>query len=145
MEHKGFPVQLDELNEAVIQWVNEICQKTSGGLNETRLERFAHEKSCLTQLPSRPFDCRQAIQVRVSRESLIRVKNNWYSVPPEHIGEELTVRIDPLSHKAEVFTGEVLGRGITMKQEEQTSVIFSQSLSANYVVNSCLRDFKLRG
>ena len=124
VEYKGLPVELDELNEAVIQWIDEICGNIIGGLNQTRSQRFAHERSFLTPLPSRQFDCRTPIPVRVSRESLIRIKNNWYSTPPEYIGEELTVRIDPLSQNAEIFAGEVFVRGITVNLEERNQRYF---------------------
>jgi len=119
MEHKGRPVQIAQLNETVLGWVEQMSRKIIGGLNETRLERFTHEKAFLTQLPPKPFDCRQLLQVRVSRESLIRVRNNWYSVSPKYIGEEITVRIDPLSPKAEVFAGKTLIRSITVDLEER--------------------------
>ncbi len=119
IEHKAFPVVLDELNEAVLHWSDTICQKKVGGLNETRHERFAHEKSFLIPLPKQAFDCRQTIPVRVSGESLIRVKNNWYSVPPQYIGEQLTVRIDPLTHQAEVSAGEFLVRMFNVNHEER--------------------------
>jgi len=102
IEHKAFPVILDELNESVLSWAERICQKKIGGLDETRNERFAHEKPFLTPLPEQAFDCRHSVPVRVSGESLVRVKGNWYSVPPKYIGEQLTVRIDPLQHQAEV-------------------------------------------
>jgi hypothetical protein len=49
---------LDELNEAALEWISEISVRTIGGLNETRNERFAHEKSFLTPLPKHSFDCR---------------------------------------------------------------------------------------
>jgi len=121
IEHKPFPVMLDELNEAVLHWAERTCQKNIGGLNETRYERFAREKAFLTPLPENAFDCRQPVPVRVSGESLVRVKNNWYSVPPKYIGEQLTVRIDPLSHQAEVTAGETSVRmfAITLDERNQ--------------------------
>jgi transposase len=119
IEHKAFPIILDELNETVLHWTESICQKKIGGLDETRNERFAHEKAFLTPLPVQTFDCRQAVPLRVSGESLIRVKSNWYSVPPKYIGEQIIVRIDPLSHQAEVSAGNIVIRTFTVNHDER--------------------------
>ncbi len=119
IEHKAFPVVLDELSEAVLHWTDRICQKKINGLDETRNERFSHEKPFLTPLPEQTFDCRHSTAVRVSGESLVRVKNNWYSVPPKYIGEQLTVRIDPLCHQAEITVGEVSIRTFAINHDER--------------------------
>ena len=119
IEHKAVPVVLDELNDTVLRWSESIGQKKISSLDENRNERFAYEKQFLTPLPARDFDCRQTLPVRVSGESLVRVKNNWYSVPPKYIGAQLTVRIDPLSHQAEVTAGEVSVRIFAVNHEER--------------------------
>jgi len=119
VEQKGWPLKLDELNEAVLKWAELINEKPIRDLNETRNERFTHEKSFLTPLPEHSFDYRRPFQAKVSRESLIRVKSNWYSVPPKYIGEELTVRINPLSHEAEVSDGEEVVRTFGLNLEEK--------------------------
>jgi transposase len=119
IERKSFPVVMEELNEAVLRWAETTCQKKIGGLDETRKERFAREKVFLTPLPEKTFDCRQAVPVRVSGESLVRVQNNWYSVPPQYIGEQLTVRIDPLSNQAEVTSGEKMVRMFAITHNER--------------------------
>jgi hypothetical protein len=106
VERKQRPVSLDELNEAALEWIDEISVRTIGGLNESRNERFAHEKAFLTTLPKHSFDCRTPMPARVSTEALVRVKSNWYSVPPEYIGATLTVKIDPLANIAQVLDGQ---------------------------------------
>jgi hypothetical protein len=50
-----------------------------------------------------PFDARKDIPVLVNRESLILYETNSYSVPPEHIGTMLTLKIHPFNNEAEVF------------------------------------------
>lgn len=119
IEKKGRPLKLDELNDAVLKWAEFINEKTIRDLNETRNERFTHEASFLTPLPEQSFDCRRPYQARVSRESLVRVKSNWYSVPPKYIGEELTVRIDPLNHEAEISNEEETVRIFLLNLEEK--------------------------
>jgi len=118
-EHRNHPVSLDELNEAASHWLDEIGSRVVGRLNETRNERFSHEKKFLTPLPKAAFDCRTPQTVQVSRESLVRVKNNWYSVPPCYIGAALTARIDPLSGEADVYDGREIVRTFLVNTEER--------------------------
>jgi len=119
IEHRGGDLSMDKLNEDVLAWIRQISGKPVQGLNESRDQRFAHEKSFLTPLPTEAFDCRPAEQVRVSRESMIRVRGNWYSVPPRYIGTQLTVRLDPLSLEAEVFDGSIALRTFVVNIDER--------------------------
>ncbi len=119
IEHKGRELSLDELNETVLAWIEEINAKPIQGLDESRNTRFVREKSFLIPSPEKVFDCRPAEQVMVSRESLVRVKSNWYSVPPVYIGKKLTLRIDPLSSHAEIYHSESLIRGFMLNLEEK--------------------------
>jgi transposase len=115
IEYKGKSLDIDELNEAVLRWIAKINRKTIGGLNESREKRFQYEKQFLVKLPQKQFDCRRPETVRVSSESLVRVRTNWYSVPPEYIGRKLTLRIDPLSQEAEITSGsEIIRRFIVI-------------------------------
>ncbi|MBN1997637.1 hypothetical protein JW935_08805, partial [candidate division KSB1 bacterium] len=93
---------LEELNEAVLGWIDEISTNAIGGIGESRKERYEREKSHLIPLPRAAFDCRKSSKIRVSGESLARVEGNWYSVSPEYIGKELTVKIDPMAAAAEL-------------------------------------------
>lgn len=102
IEHKDKPLNIDELNEAVLSWINDINTNKIQGLNESRQQRFEHEKQYLTLLPQESFDCRRPESVQVSTEALVRVKSNWYSVPPAYIGKTLTLRIDPMTKEAEI-------------------------------------------
>jgi transposase len=54
IEYKGRSIILEELNETVLRWVENISNRVIGGLNETRTARFAHEKPFLTPLPEKP-------------------------------------------------------------------------------------------
>ena len=119
IEYRKKPLILDELNEAVLVWIDNISTKTISGLNESRAERFSHEKQYLTPLPEKQFDCRRPVTVRVSGESMIRANNNWYSVPPSYIGKKLTLRIDPLCYEAEVSDDSSVVRAFTVELEER--------------------------
>ena len=119
IEHRGSDLSVDALNEAVLSWIAEINTRTISGLNESRQERFAHESRFLTPLPPQAFDCRQPEAVRVSTESLVRVRSNWYSVHPKYIGRELEYRIHPLTKETEVYSGKELIRSFTLNLEER--------------------------
>ena len=110
IEFKGKFLNLDEINEAVLRWIALINTKPVSGLNESRQERFRHEKQYLTPLPQHAFDCRRPEPVRVSTESLVRAKTNWYSVPPKYIGHTLTLRIHPLTSEAEISDNQTIIR-----------------------------------
>jgi transposase len=119
VERKQHPVSLDEINEAVLHWISGISTRPIGGLGESREQRFAHEKTYLTPLPKTHFDCRTPESSRVSRESMIRVRGNWYSVPPGYIGATLTVKIDPLTKIAEVHDGLQVVRSFAVVTDEK--------------------------
>ncbi len=119
IEHKGSSLNMDELNEAVLLWIKGINTNTVHGLNESREQRFKHEKQYFTPLPKEPFDCRIPEPVQVSTEAMVRVKCNWYSVPPVNIGKTLTLRIDPMTKVAEVSDGDHIMRTFTIVTEER--------------------------
>jgi transposase len=126
VEKKQQPVSLDELNEAALEWIDEISVRTIGGLNESRNERFAHEKAFLTTLPKHSFDCRTPMPARVSTEALVRVKSNWYSVPPEYIGATLTVKIDPLANIAQVLDGQQVVTSFAVIVDEKNQRLYQR-------------------
>jgi len=61
--------------------------------NQLRRERVAEEMKVLGELPKRQLAaCTKEVQ-RVSRNSTISIRNNYYSVPSQLIGERVEVRI----------------------------------------------------
>ena len=83
-----------------------VDAKRLSGFEESRGDRFDRERSMLQAPSLLPFDARRDITVIVNRESLIRHETNSYSVPPEHIGMLLTLKVHPFESWAEVFGGE---------------------------------------
>ena len=67
-------LRLDILKESVLKWIDDINRNIVGGLNEIRVERFSHEKQCLSPLPAAPYDRRLVKAVKVFRESLFVFK-----------------------------------------------------------------------
>lgn len=92
-----------ELNSQVNGWLAEIDSKVLLQFGESRQQRFLCEKDALRQLPVTDCDVREEIPVAVNRESMIRYQTNSYSVPPQYIGQLLTLKVDPLSPEAELL------------------------------------------
>ncbi len=100
----GIALSLETLNTDVMSWLSQIDAKPLSDFNESRSERFAREKPLLKMLPAVGFDARREIPLGVNRESMITYETNRYSVPPEWIGQLLTLKVDPLSRGAELFS-----------------------------------------
>jgi transposase len=103
---EGEILSLAGLNDQVRGWLAMVDAKRLSGFEESRGERFAREQSMLQTPSLLPFDARRDIPVLVNRESLIRHETNSYSVPPEHIGRMLTLKVHPFESSAEVFGSE---------------------------------------
>lgn len=98
--------EIDALNEAVGNWCNRICQRELHDFKETRDQRFEHEKQYLIPHAASDFDYRDIYEVLVNRESLITFDTNRYSVPPEFIGQQLTLKVNPMNMLAELLNGD---------------------------------------
>jgi transposase len=96
------PLCLAELNARVTGWLRDIDEKPLAQFCESRNDRFLREKAALRPLPIDSCDVREQTPVAVNRESMIRYQTNSYSVPPEHIGQVLMLKVDPLGHGAEL-------------------------------------------
>jgi hypothetical protein len=100
---EGQSLSLAELNSRVREWLSSIDGKPLAEFNESRQQRFLREQSALKAVSVIPCDLREEIPVAVNRESMIRYQTNSYTVPPEHIGELLTLKVSPINGEAEVF------------------------------------------
>jgi hypothetical protein len=94
---------IPDLNQLVLRWIDEIQHNRIGGLNQSRAERFAHEKEHLLPLPSVDLDVRLVVPCTVNRESMITWETNRYSVPPELISTCVELRVDRRTRQAEIF------------------------------------------
>jgi hypothetical protein len=100
---EGETLSLAGLNDHVHGWLATIDAKKLSDFNESRAERFARERPMLQSVSLLPFDAWKDIPVLVNRESMIRYGMNSYSVPPQHIGTMLTLKIHPFGSEAEVL------------------------------------------
>lgn len=100
---EGETLSLAGLNDQVCGWLAMIDAKRLSGFDDSRAERFSRERPMLKIPTLLPFDARMEVPVLVNRESLIRHDTNSYSVPPQHIGTMLTLKVHPFTNEAEVF------------------------------------------
>jgi transposase len=100
---EGETLSLPSLNDQLRGWLATIDQKKLTDFSECRADRFARERPVLQPFSLLPFDARRDVPVLVNRESLIRYETNSYSVPTQHIGTMLTLKIDPFGSEAEVL------------------------------------------
>jgi len=100
---EGETLSLAGLNDQARRWLAAIDEKKLSDFNESRADRYCRERPMLQPCSLLPFDARKDIPVLVNRESLIQHETNSYSVPPQHIGTMLTLKIHPFESKAEVF------------------------------------------
>jgi transposase len=82
--HRNF-----ESVEAYRRWSREVVEKK----NQTRRLAVQKEQECLRPLPMQRLDCFTRIDQKVSKESLIQVRQNTYSVNSKYIGLKLQIRI----------------------------------------------------
>jgi hypothetical protein len=108
-----------------------VDEKRLSGFTESRAERFAREKLLLKSLSKLDYDSRKEFPVLVSRESTIRHETNSYSVPPQHIGQMLLLKIHPFTAEAEVFSPEGSIRRFLLEPcGSRSKKLFSEDLEA---------------
>jgi transposase len=100
---EGEALSLTTLSDHVKLWLDTINSKKLSGFAESRAERFAHERPLLQKLSPFSFDARKDVPVLVNRESMIKYETNSYSVPPEHIGQLLLLKVHPFESDAEII------------------------------------------
>jgi hypothetical protein len=59
----------------------------------------------LLALPAVGFDPRIPESRRVLADCTVSFQGSFYSVPPEHVGSRVVVKIDPLGDRIEIFAG----------------------------------------
>jgi len=85
---------LDQLNEVTAEWLRQVADVRVHRETKRRpLDLHAEERPHLLPLPQKPYDTAEVIYRTVSSEGWISYRQNAYSVPWQHIGRVLPVRI----------------------------------------------------
>lgn len=103
---EGF-VDVTDARESAARWCRDIAGKRTHGT--TRRQPLVHfedeELPVLLPAPSEPYDVPRWLDVTVGRDHCVTVAHSLYSVPQDHRGQELRVRVDRATVK--LFRGAV--------------------------------------
>jgi transposase len=73
---------LDDLNAQFTQWLDQVAnRRLHGTTGRIVIEHFAEERSALKPMPAGPFNAVLGLERRISREGMVSVSGNLYSVP----------------------------------------------------------------
>ena len=87
---------LDLLNLAARQWLDAIANvRLHGATNQRPVDLFAAEKPSLRPLPVVPYDVAVIRPARANSQFRVVVDTNSYSVPAEHAGAAVTLKLYP--------------------------------------------------
>jgi len=78
---RGFR-NLDDLNSQFRQWLDEVANlRTHATTRRVVAEHFAEERPSLQKLPAGPFQAVLCLERRITRDGMVSVDGNLYSVP----------------------------------------------------------------
>ena len=93
---KNFLAGLQLSDFAHRHWLDTVANvRIHGTTKRQPVELFAAERPCLRPLPPRPYDLGVILPIRASSQFRVRVDTNSYSVPAEHAGAALTLKLYP--------------------------------------------------
>jgi hypothetical protein len=85
---------LDQLNEVAGVWLQQVADVRMHRETKRRpVDLHAEERPHLLPLPAKPYDAAEVVYRTVSSEGWVSYRQNAYSVPWQHIGRVLPVRI----------------------------------------------------
>ena len=98
---------LDDLNAQFHQWRNEVANARSHGTTRRIVaEAFGEERPTLQPLPAVAFNTVLSLQRRVSRDGMVCVQGNAYSVPDTTTRR--VVEVHTLAEEIRIYDGERL-------------------------------------
>jgi transposase len=87
---------LDALNADVRQWLDTVANvRVHGTTHRQPVELFIAEKAALRPLPILPYDVAAIRPARANSQFRVVVETNRYSVPAEHAGAPVTLKLYP--------------------------------------------------
>ena len=87
---------LENLNAECRHWLDTVANvRQHGTTGRKPCELFAEEKKALQRLPLNPYDTGVVKHARVNKQFRIRCESNTYSVPPQFVGQRLTLKLYP--------------------------------------------------
>jgi len=88
--------RLDALNADVRQWLDTVAnERIHGTTHRKPVDLFAAEKAALRPLPTLPYDVGAIRPARANSQFRVIAETNRYSVPAEHAGTPVTLKLYP--------------------------------------------------
>ena len=89
----------DDLDQQRLEWLKTRANvRVHRRTRQRPVDRFKQEKDHLLALPKEPFDVDLVLYPKVSKDCVVRVLTNDYSIPWEaaqrHVGQSIEVRVD---------------------------------------------------
>lgn len=84
---------LEELNSKLISACIEDNKRTIIGKENSIATNWETEKTKLKVLPKEPFAAAEIISAIINKKSLAMVKNNYYSVPVDYVGQSVEAQV----------------------------------------------------
>jgi transposase len=121
---------LEHLNEVTVQWLAETADVRIHRETKRRpIDLFEEEKLHLLPLPAQPYDTAQVLYRTVDADGHVAYQQNFYSVPWQHMGELLPVRVTERElivygpNVKEIARHELYPSGVTGKRHTQPAHI----------------------
>ena len=85
----------DDLQRQGALWLNETAnRRIHATLRQRPIDRFVQEQPQLVSLPPEPFDTCQMLYPKVSKDCVVRIETNDYSVPWPYARRPVVVQVD---------------------------------------------------
>jgi hypothetical protein len=98
---------LDDLNAQFRQWLDGVANvRTHATTQRVVAEHFAEERPSLKPLPAGPFQAVLRLDRRVTREGMVAVDGNQYSVP--ELTRKRSVEVQVLAGEVRIYEGDAL-------------------------------------
>ena len=98
---------LDDLNGQFCQWLDGVANaRTHATTRRVVAEHFAEERLSLQPLPVGPFQAVLRLDRRITREGMVSVDGNQYSVP--ELTRKRAVEVQALAGEARIYEGDAL-------------------------------------
>jgi hypothetical protein len=99
---------LDDLNTQLHQWLDEVANaRTHATTRRVVAEHFAEERPQLQPLPAGPFQAVLRLERRITRDGMVSVDGNLYSVP--NTARKRAVEVHSMAHEVRILeAGQVI-------------------------------------
>ncbi len=93
---------LDDLNAQLRQWLDEVANaRTHATTRRVVAEHFAEERPKLQPLPAGPFQAVLRLERRITRDGMVSVDGNLYSVP--NTARKRAVEVHSMAHEVRIL------------------------------------------